>query len=370
MMKRAYTLCRLCGIDIKMHISFLLLPLLFGWAYGVRGLFVVGFVFTCVTLHELSHALQARRFGLGVQEILLYPIGGVANLRSFGHRPSQEFITAMAGPLFNFVSAGLLFLPALHWLGAPTLLHRDVMWQMSLDTWPKTFASCFWINPLLGVFNLLPAFPMDGGRILRSALAQRLTYQRATRIAVRLGHLCAVGLAAWGLFSSPPNLLLVVIAIFVYTAASRERSAVEVRATLEPLSVSEVCSRSYVALSMESTVGQALDALLRTAQTDVAVVDGERLVGLLPRAAVVQAVHHGGLTTPVRSLVRRDAPRVEAGDSLLCAYQLMEESGWQTVPVMQEDRLLGLITLDDLSRVYAVMSASPSFAGGFGAVPR
>ena len=356
-MKRTYTLCRLFGIDIKMHISFLLLPLLFGWAYGVRGLFVVGFVFTCVTLHELSHSLQARRFGLRVQEILLFPIGGVANLRSFGHRPSQEFATAMAGPLFNFVSAGLLFLPVLHWLGAATLLHKDVMWQMSLDTWPKTFASCFWINPLLGLFNLLPAFPMDGGRILRSALAQRLTYQRATRIAVRMGHLFAVGFAAWGLLSSPPNLLLVVIAFFVYTAASQERSSVEVRAALEPIPVSEVCNRQYVALAASATVEQALDVMLHSAQMDMPVLDDGQLIGLLPRAAVIQTVRRQGPATPVRALLRRDVPLVQAGDSLMRVYQLMEQSGWKSLPVMHEGRLLGMITVDDLSRVYAVMSS-------------
>lgn len=353
-----YTLCQLFGIDIKMHISFLLLPLFFGWAYGVRGLFVVGFVFTCVTLHELSHALQARRFGLRVQEILLYPIGGVANLRSFGHRPSQEFATAMAGPLFNFVSAALLFIPVLHWLGASTLLHRDVIWQMSLDTWPKTFASCFWINPLLGLFNLLPAFPMDGGRLLRSALAQRLDYRRATRIAVRLGQCFAVGFAAWGLLSSPPNLLLVIIAFFIYTAASQERSALDVRAALEPVPVVEVCNRQYVALAGTATVGQALDVLLHTAQTDLPVVEGERLVGLVPRAAVIQAVRRRGVAASVQPLVRRDAPSVQVEESLMRAYQLMEHSGWQSLPVMREGQLLGLITLDDVSRVYAVLAAA------------
>ncbi len=357
MMKRTYTLCRLFGIDINIHISFLLLPLLFGWAYGVRGLFVVGFVFTCVTLHELSHSLQARHFGLCVREITLFPIGGVANLRSFGARPSQELATALAGPLFNFVSAALLYVPVRHWLGASTLLHRDVIFQLSLDTWPKTFASCFWVNPMLGLFNLVPAFPMDGGRILRSVLAQRLTYQRATRIAVKLGQIFAVLFGVWGLLASPPNLLLVVIAIFIYLAASQERSQVDVRTTLEPLRVADVLGRSYAALSVDATVGQALELMLRTGQEDFPIVDDERFTGLLPRAVVIQTLRERGPEVPVHQVRQRVVPTVRPATSLLSVYETMEQSGCKTLPVVQEDgRLAGLITWHDVSRAYAVMA--------------
>ncbi len=356
-MARTYTLCRLFGVEIRMHVSFLVLPLCFGWIYGARGLFVVGFVFTCVTFHELSHAVQARRCGLVVREITLYPIGGVANVQAFGHDPAQEWRTAIAGPLFNFISAALLYLPMRQWLGVSTLWHRDVIWQMSLDTWPKTFASCFWINPLLGVFNLLPAFPMDGGRILRSVLAQRLDYARATRIAVTLGRFLAILLGLLGLLSSPPHLLLIAIAVFIYMAASQEATVVAVRSALEPFRVSDIASRQYLALSAEATTAQVLDVLLRTPENEVPVMEGESLLGFLPRAEVIRAVRERRMDVPVRALVQRDVPALAPDDSLLAAYQAMEHSGYRTLPVMRAGQLLGVISFSDVSRVYAMMES-------------
>ena len=212
-MTRQWTICRVSGIDIQVHWTFLLMPLLFGYAFGLKGLFIVGFVFLCVTLHELCHGFQARRFGIEVKQVVLYPIGGVAQLRSFGRHPHEELLTSIAGPLFNFVLAAVLLAPAYYWLGPTLLFNRDVMFHVSTESWRHTFASCFWINPLLGLFNLIPAFPMDGGRILRSVLAGRMGLQRATRTAIGVGRMFMAGFVVWGLFANP---WLLVIAAFLY----------------------------------------------------------------------------------------------------------------------------------------------------------
>ena len=228
-MRRHFRLCSLAGVDIRLHWTFLLMPVLFWFALGARGLFLVGFVFTCVTLHELCHSLQARRFGIEVTHIVLYPIGGVAQLRSFGTRPHEEFLTSVVGPLFNFVLAAVLFVPMYAWLGPAVLLDRQTMFRVSADTWPRTFASCFWINPLLGLFNLIPAFPMDGGRMLRSLLATWLGLLRATRIAIMVGRVIMVGFVAVGILSNP---WLLIIAVFLYVAGEREVAQVELLALL------------------------------------------------------------------------------------------------------------------------------------------
>lgn len=203
------------GISIELHWSFVFLPIMFGYLYGIKGIFVILFVFSCVLLHELTHSLKARQYGVQVGRITLFPIGGVAYMGILPRRPREEFFTSIAGPLFNFALAGLLFFPLHYFLG-------HTLFFPGIRSWPQTFAYCFWINIILGAFNLLPAFPMDGGRILRALLAQRIGFIRATRIAVRLGHIFAILFGIIGIMQSPPNFILILIAFFVYLSASNE----------------------------------------------------------------------------------------------------------------------------------------------------
>ncbi len=214
------------GISIRIHFTFLLLPLIFAYFYGVKGVFLISFVFCCVTFHELCHSLQAKHFGVKVNEIILLPIGGVAAMGSIPENPSQEFKIAIAGPLFNIVLALALYLPAYFLLGPENLFNPG------MDSWPATLAYAFWINPILALFNLLPAFPMDGGRLLRSFLARKMSYIKATRIAVGFGRTFAVLFGFVGLFSSPPNPILILIAFFIFIAASNEGMQVELKAAL------------------------------------------------------------------------------------------------------------------------------------------
>lgn len=220
-MKKSLRLFSIYGISVEAHISFGLLPLLFALLYGLKGIFLVLFVFSCVLLHELMHSLKAKQFNTRVDKIVLFPIGGVAYMgRQPLYSPREEFITSIAGPLFNFIVAALLFFPLYHFLG------KNILFSPSLSDWQRTFAYCFWTNIMLGTFNLLPAFPMDGGRILRACLSKKLGFIRATKIAVRLGHIFAILFALIGLFQSPPNFILILIAFFIYLSASNEETMI------------------------------------------------------------------------------------------------------------------------------------------------
>lgn len=223
---KSFQLCRIFGIRVKAHVSFLILPLFFGFLYGkdhgfdigVRAFVLVILVFACVLGHELSHSVMARRLGVSVPEINLYLIGGVASMQRIPREPSREFLISIVGPFFNFVLAAVLYYPMLALMGP-----RD-LFSPSLDTWPRTFANVFWANPVLGAFNLLPAFPMDGGRILRAALAGRLDYPKATAVAVFLGHFFAILLALLGIWRH--HWMLLLVAVFVFTSASAEMAHV------------------------------------------------------------------------------------------------------------------------------------------------
>lgn len=218
------------GIGIYVHWSFWLLPvwiLLTGSAGGLAGaLASVGFVlaiFGCVILHELGHALMARRFHVGTHDITLYPIGGVARLERIPTRPSQELAIAVAGPAVNVVIAGILFAVLLP-LGIGT---QGLVFDLAGGAF---LVSLFAVNVALVVFNMLPAFPMDGGRVLRAFLAMNMPYQRATEIAVRVGQGVAIAFGVIGLFGSPT---LILIAVFVFLAAQAELMAVKQRLAQE-----------------------------------------------------------------------------------------------------------------------------------------
>ena len=213
---------RLSGIQVRIDRSFWLLPLfLSAWTAKdlgalarVRMFVVVLLVFLCVLGHEFSHSLVAQRLGFRVPLITLYPIGGVASMQRIPRDPNQEFLISVVGPLFNFALAALLYFPL------KAVLGRDNLFSPSLESWPQTFANLFWVNPVLGLFNLVPAFPMDGGRILRSFLARFTNYVTATRISVFLGRFFAILFFLLGLWKH--HGLLSLVGVYVFFSASRE----------------------------------------------------------------------------------------------------------------------------------------------------
>lgn len=350
-MRGSIKLFRLFGIFIKIHITFLILPLLgFFWG-GIRGVCLILFIFLCVVLHEICHSLQAKKYGVIVDEIILLPIGGIASMRNIPDNPSQEFAISIMGPLFNFALAIVFYYPLRLLLG-PDVLHQ---FPPSISTWPNTIAYAFWINPLLGAFNLLPAFPMDGGRILRAFLARRIDYQRATRIAVGFGHAFALVFAFAGIMSG--NFILIIIALFVYMAASQEELRVDLRMTLRKFYVKDILPEQFLSIEPDTPLSKVLEFIFHSHQEDFPVTEGGRLVGLLTRADIISTIHQFGLNKKVGEVMRRDFLTAKPDDLLTNVHKMMEESGLKAIPILREGSLCGIIALEDISKVYMVMSA-------------
>lgn len=231
-MRGSIKLFNIFGISINIHITFLLLLILF-LSGGIRWLFLITGVFCFVTLHEVCHSMMARYYGIEVREITLLPIGGIASISSMPKKPMQEFFISIAGPVFNLAVIVIFYHPMKVLLGQEVLFHRP----LSTVTWPLTLAYLYWVNLMLAAFNLIPAFPMDGGRVLRSLLAGRIGYVKATKFAVGLGHIFAIGFAYFGIINF--NIVLVTIAIFIYMAASNEGYRVDVKEALKKIKIGE-----------------------------------------------------------------------------------------------------------------------------------
>jgi len=209
------------GIRIEIHRSFWALPILLsvwtaresGLDSGVRMFALVLCVFLCVLGHELTHSLRALKFGIRTPVITLYPMGGVASMERIPREPWREFSIAAVGPLFNFALAALLYFPMRAWLG-------NDLFSPGLESWPRVAANVFWVNPVLGAFNLIPAFPMDGGRMLRALLSFKMKYASATRVAVILGCFFAIIFVILGVWKK--YWMLGLVGLYVFFAALKE----------------------------------------------------------------------------------------------------------------------------------------------------
>src|SRR6185295_18780868 len=254
--------------------------------------------FGCVVLHEFGHALTARRYGVTTRDITLLPIGGVARLDRFPRRPSQEVAIALAGPAVNVVIAALLygymrFSPNLYDWSDPHLLERSFV------------ARLFFFNVVVTVFNLIPAFPMDGGRVLRALLAMRLEYVRATRIAANVGQGLAFLFGVLGLFGNP---MLILIALFVFIGAGQESAMVQMNSMFDGVPVRSAMITDFRALRADEPIARAIELLLDGHQQDFPVLagqDGEPPIGILARADLLKAIAGGKTDARVGEIARR-----------------------------------------------------------------
>lgn len=360
-MKWSLRIGTFAGIAVYVHWTFLLL---IGWILFVslsdggsgleaaREVVFILSIFACVVLHEFGHALTARRFGVRTRDIILLPIGGVARLERMPDKPGQEFLVAIAGPLVNVVIAGALWVV----LSASGGL-SPMPAEGEVDAYVRNlgfFERLMHVNILLVVFNLLPAFPMDGGRILRSLLAIKLDYAVATRIAATIGQLMAVLFAAGGLFLNP---WLLLIAVFVFLGAQAEAQAAETRGVFEGLPVREAMVTHFRALSPDDTLADASRALLEGAQQDFPVMEEDRVVGVLPRADLIRAIAGRGMDAPVREVMRPDCRPVTDDVPLNRVFEQMQQSGCPLVPVVRDGQLVGLVTLENIGELFMLRSA-------------
>jgi Zn-dependent protease/CBS domain-containing protein len=363
-MKWSLRIARVSGIDIKVHASFLLVVVYFAAMFGsphgllgaAFGTAVVLTLFACVVLHELGHSLVAQRFGVSVREIILLPIGGLARLGREPSRPFDELVIAVAGPLVNVVIAVALMGVAIALYG-PSMLFSRQFFDSALG--PPSFtgllSSLLWANVALAVFNMIPALPMDGGRVFRALLAMVVGKPKATRIAATVGQLLAAGLAVIGIYVG--NLILALIAAFVFLGASQERVNSQVTEAVRGLSAGEVCDPNAITLVPGDMVGSAVDHLLRTPQGHFAVVHGDHLVGTLSRDEVLAAAGAVGLGAFVAGVMRRDVVQIDAGVPLDELRHMFMELGGRPVAVFGPHGFMGLLGYEDVSRIASLAAA-------------
>ena len=353
-MKWSWKLGRFADIDVYIHATFLLLIGFYGvtyWMNGGPGAMVEGVAFLlalfgCVLLHEYGHALMARLYGIPTRDITLYPIGGVARLERMPEKPRQEFWVALAGPAVNVVIASLL--------GAWLFFTNTFVPISQLGLTTGSFLErLMLVNLSLVAFNLIPAFPMDGGRVLRALLATRMDYVKATKIAAMLGQGIAFVFGFIGLFTAPT---LVFIAFFIWIAAGQESGMVQMKATLTGIPVSRAMLTDFRTLHPLQPASQAMTWLISGVQQDFPVVDQGRLVGILTHEALLEAAQRGSPYLTVWHLMRRDFEWVEANDLLETAFTRLSNASLQAAPVTWRGQLVGLLTLENVRKFLMVQN--------------
>lgn len=343
------------GIPIRVHATFLLIVAFVAWSASAAGQSVPGNVllvlllFVCVVLHELGHALMARRFGVRTREIVLYPIGGIARLENIpGGR--AEILIALAGPAVNLV----LFLALVAVFGAT--LPAGFSEGASLSPGASLLANLALANLWLFLFNLIPAFPMDGGRVLRAALSLRLGEARATRAAAVVAQVVALGFGGVGLFTGNP--LLLFIALFVFLGATQEAAFVERKAAVAGRRTREAMITRFETLAPQDTLGRAAEVLLASHQQDFPVLDAwQRVAGVLPRSTLLKSLAREGKDAAVLDVMHRDPATLEPSDSLEQVLAALQSRPGEPVLVLEGGRLVGMITLDNLAEFIEVTRA-------------
>lgn len=360
-MRWSLKIATVAGIPIYIHWTFLILIAWIVFTNAAAGPFLAFMsvvlilaLFACVVFHELGHALMGQRFGVRTRDITLLPIGGVARLERIPENPTQELLIAIAGPAVNVIIAVALYLGlVLSGYTAPTTLPAGGL--ATLIGAIGVIPLLVYFNIFLVVFNLIPAFPMDGGRILRALLAYRLDYAHATRVAAVVGQVLAILFAFWGLYIFNPFLLL--IAVFVFLGAQAEANLAEVRYGLSGIPVRDAMMTQFVALRPDDTLADAASVLLAGAQQDFPVMTDGRIVGILPRADLVRALAGLGQEAPVSTVMRADCGTVEETERLFSVFQRMRDADCPIVPVTRRGEVVGLVTLENVGELMMVRSA-------------
>jgi Zn-dependent protease len=359
------------GIEIKIHWSFWLVVFWAGsegvrwsgrWQGVLFAILAILLFFAGVLLHELGHALAAKALNVEVRGITLLPVGGMAKIQNMPEHGWEELVIALAGPMANVgIALALLMVLLLVWgpglivgftQSAETVLSGIIRSVFSGGSVLSLTAFLIVTNLLLAVFNLLPAFPMDGGRIFRASLAMLLPYQTATRIAVRMGQVLALVTIFFTLtpYFQAQSLSAVLLAVFIFVGATYEDKVVQMRWRLNNLRVVDVMSAiTPVPLSPGETLGTIMERVFKSPQLDLPVMVQGGVVGMLRRDDLILALRRGESHLPVSKVMRTDYPSVLPTDSLQAAQRQMLTSQFTTLPVLHNDKLVGLINIRDVN---------------------
>jgi len=356
-MRWSFRVARIFGVDVRMHVTSALTLVFFALNLGAPhgllgaafGALAIGVLLACLILHELGHTLAAQRLGVPVIEIMLLPIGGVARFAHEPRKPRHELLIALSGPLVNLLIAICSWL-ALEQYRVP--LDPNNLLSIGEPSALALLRVLFWGNAILSLFNLLPALPMDGGRVFRVLLALSLGRSRATQVAAAVGQLIAIVLLSIAFKKDWAPLAL--ISMFVFIGAAQERAVVRAAELLSELRAGEVCDPNAVVFAPHEQVGHVLDTLIRSPQAHFAVFYGKELVGTIGREHVLVSAPRVGLAAPLSSLMRREIFAVDAGASLEEVRRRLLELAGRPVVVRTMAGYAGVLGVEDLQRITVV----------------
>lgn len=360
-MRWSFRFARVAGIELKVHFTFLLIVILGAMQfsqYGIRGMLfgvvMILALFLCVTLHELGHSVVAMKFGIPVREIILLPIGGVAMLARIPRNPLKELAIAVAGPVVNVVIAVAIALG----LGINAAMGRFEMNDLvtASHSGPSSMLLMLWLlraNVALVLFNLVPAFPLDGGRMLRAILAMRMGHARATRVAAGVGQMIAVLMGMYGLMGG--GVLMVFVAAFIFFAAAAENSESQQRSVLAGQSVGDAYNRNAIVLSPTDRLSTVVRHILQGYQPDFAVTGAHELIGVVRRQDVIDALQRRVGDVPVSTIMQQHPLHIEASESLDAALRKMTEHNTRIAAVHDNEHYLGLVSAEDIAEAFAVL---------------
>ena len=366
-MKWSLPIGRIFGISLRLHVTFLIFLAFIAYAsFMDLGLSGAGWavamfcsVFACIALHELGHSVVAQELGVQVKSITLLPIGGVAALRSIPENPWHEIAITVAGPMVNAAIACVLIpftgTPS-HWLyvNMPQNIHGLLL-------------SLTQANLTLFVFNFIPAFPMDGGRLLRAVLALVLPYRQATTIAAMVGQGLAILFVVVGLKFS---FWLVLIGAFIFLGAEGEERVVRMRSVLRDLNVQDVMSRGVAMLSPSDPVSRGIGLIYQTGQDDFPVLDQGRLVGVVARSGLVEAMNTQGANTPVMAIMDANVTLASPWEKLASACEeIINGTSSNAVVVVNDGQLVGMVSPENINRFLSLQSSLKSSRRRVTAVP-
>jgi len=364
-MNWSFRVVEVAGIPIRVHITFFLILLLGAYQWGsmtgtlngaVFGLALMILLFVCVTLHELGHGLVARAFGVPVREIVLLPLGGVAQISKNPDKPLHELLIAIAGPLVNVGLAIVLLVPLGLSIG-PMLLTGHGLLPEELDNTASFTTALSWLfaaNVSLVLFNLIPAFPLDGGRVLRALLAMFMGFPRATRAAAAIGQMIAILLGIYGVLNG--HFILTLIAVFIFFGAGQETAEAEAKAVLDTLRVGDAYNKHALTLAVGDRASRVVDYILTSYQPDFAVLQGGNLLGIVTRNDVLEALASHTADTFATEIMQREFLKVDANKSLDEVRRMMGEHAIRIAAVYDGAHYLGLISLEDIAEALAVQT--------------
>lgn len=362
------------GIEVRVHATFLFIVAYFGYVWGVvyapggwvgalYGVLMVLLLFALVLIHELTHSLVAQHYGIKVKSITLLPIGGVSSMEEIPQDPRKELVISIAGPLSNVVLGVLMLVVAPLFFDVREVFSAGRFSELLTSRgFEAAYVYLFVVDVSLAVFNLLPAFPMDGGRVFRAFLAMRMDRSRATRIAVAVGQALALAMGIAGLLGG--GVFLILIAIFIYFGAQAENTGDDVRRALGDLRVRDAVNAGVETARPGQTIGELAARLFHIYQEDFPVVDAQgRVVGMVTRDRLISMLGKHGPDFAVAEAMYTEFPVSGPDDSVYDAFTRMQTRQFRALPVIEGGRLVGMVSLEDISEVFTLLQvAGPGLA--------